>query len=144
VALAELEIGRADPEALQIGRVASVAQEVSAIDPELGIDLVSEEGLVLGPVLARGWRIDPELAIVHSSAIALGTEATDSATEAISRTTGAIALKIAAIVLKTVRRIAETDSRTVVIGWTTAGTGSKIEVIASRTAETGLRTVEIG
>ena len=137
VALAELEIVRAAPEELQIGPVVSVAQAVSAIDPELGIDLVPEEGLALGPVSARDSRIDPELATAHSSAIALGTVATDSATEAISRTTGAIALKIAVIVLKTVRRIAATDSTTVVIGWRTAGTGSKIEVIASRTVEIG-------
>ena len=137
VALAELEIVRAAPEELQIGPVVSVAQAVSAIDPELGIDLVPEEGLALGPVSARDSRIDRELATAHSSAIALGTVATDSATEAISRTTGAIALKIAVIVLKTVRRIAATDSTTVVIGWRTAGTGSKIEVIASRTVEIG-------
>jgi len=140
-----------DQEVLRIGLVASVGQVVLpiglesidpepelAIDPELTIapaleiDPVSEvpSALALGLVSEQDSRIDPELGTAHSSEIALGTAATDSAIVLISRTTAVTASKIAGIVLKTVRRTAAIGSRTV-------ATGLKIAVIALRTGAIG-------
>lgn len=140
-----------DQEVSQIGLVASVGQVVLpiglesiapepelAIDPELTIapaleiDPVSEVplALALGLVSEQGSRIDPELGTAHSSEIALGTAATESAIVLVSRTTAVTASKIAGIVLQTVRRTAAIGSRTV-------ATDLKIAVIALRTGAIG-------
>ena len=126
VVLADREASEIDPvasvarEELRIVRAASVDQEALEIDPELGIDLAWEGpfALALGLVSEQDSRIDPELGTAHSSEIALGTAATDSAIVLISRTTAVTASKIAGIVLKTARRTAVTDSKTAATDWT--------------------------
>jgi hypothetical protein len=150
----------ADQEVLQIGRVASVdraesgivraasvdqvVSEIGPVDPEesrIGQAWEAQLALVLGPVSEQDSRIDPELATAHSSEIALGTPATDSAIVLISRTTAVIASKIVVTVLKTVRTTAVTASRIAVIALKTvrrtAATDLKMRVIGLRTGAIG-------
>jgi hypothetical protein len=147
-----LQIGRAAlavpaaREELQIDRAVSVAWEALAIDPELGIGLVS--GPVLEPALEQGLVLESQIdlgsATAHSSEIALGTAAIKSAIVATSRTTGVtvsateeIALRIAVIVLKTVRKTEVTASKTVAIVLITVEIASKIAVTDLKTAVIG-------